>query len=520
MPLSECTRACASMNRVFHAIESMAPYSYVVGGFVRDCLLGRPSRDIDVVVSGDPFSIARDLARELSGSFVPLDEEHGIARIVLPAPVADAHSAPEQGSDRLIIDVAQCAGSIENDLSRRDFTLDAIAVPVSAFAAQIDDEARYQAAAIVDSAVDPHGGLRDLSERVLRHCGTEVFREDPGRLLRAIRLAQEFALTISPATESLIMRDASLISEVAAERTRVELLKLMELPRSADSVRYLDRVGLLTRIIPELEACRDVEQPTSHFWDVLEHSIQTMATYEFISGQSDWRYGNDEMLDHVPQDPAFHAYPCDEVSAEATRAALTKIGCLLHDIAKPQTRVLDDTGRARFLGHARDGATVTRDILQRLRFSTNETSYVETLVYNHLRPAQMSTEGLPTARAVYRFFRDTGSAGAGVLYVAMADYLACRGPLFTMSEWRNVCGLVAFILQEYQRQRATISPRRLIDGRDLMRDLGLEPGPAVGRLLETIREDQAAGQLETREEALRLARETIKGEQSSTRTSK
>lgn len=520
MPLSECTRACASMNRVFHAIESLAPSSYVVGGFVRDCLIGRPSRDIDVVVSGDPFGIAKDLARELSGSFVPLDEEHGIARVVLPAPTVGGHHAPQSETDRVIIDVAQCAESIENDLSRRDFTLDAIAVPVSAFASQFEDDGGYQAATIVKSAVDPFGGLRDLSDRVLRHCGTEVFRDDPGRLLRAIRLAQEFALTVSPATESLIMRDASLISGVAAERTRDELLKLLELPRSADSVRYLDRVGLLTRIVPELESCRDVEQPTSHFWDVLEHSIQTLATYEFISGQSDWRYGNDEMLDHMPADPAFHAYPGEDVSAEATRAALIKIGCLLHDVAKPQTRVLDDTGRARFLGHARDGAAVAGAIMQRLRFSTNETSYVESLVYNHLRPAQMSTEGPPTPRAVYRFFRDTGSAGPGVLYVAMADYLACRGPLFTMTEWRNVCDLAAFILKEYQRQRATISPRGLVDGRALMRELGLEPGPAVGRLLETIREAQAAGQIETREEALRLARETIKGEHLSTRTSK
>ncbi len=519
MPLSECTRACASINRVFPAIESLAPSSYVVGGFVRDCLLDRPSRDIDIVVFEDPFQIAQRLATTLNGSFVSLDDEHGIARIVLPQMTDSGHNAQQSDAERSVIDVAHCQGPIEDDLARRDFTLDAIAVPVSVIAAHISNDGRCPPATILDNAIDPHGGLRDLSDRILRHCGSEAFREDPGRLLRAVRLAQEFALTIAPDTESLIARDAPLVATVAAERTREELLKLMDLPCSGDSVRYLDRVGLLTHVIPELEHCRDVAQPTSHFWDVLEHSIQTMSTFEFISGQADWRFGNDEMLDYMPAETAFHAYLAEEVSAGATRAALIKLGCLLHDIAKPQTRELDDTGRARFLGHAKDGAATAKDILQRLRFSTNETAYVETLIYNHLRPAQMSTEGPPTARAVYRFFRDTGNAGAGVLYVAMADYLACRGPLFTMSEWCSVCDLVTFILQEHQRQRAAITPRRLLDGRELMHELNLESGPTVGRLLEMIIEAQAAGQVTTKDEALRLARDVIRGEHLSTRTS-
>jgi poly(A) polymerase len=219
------------------------------------------------------------------------------------------------------------------------------------------------------------------------------------------------------------------------------------------------------------------------------------------------------MLDYLPEDSGNHIYFESMVSNEASRLALTKLACLLHDVAKPATKALQDDGRARFIGHSNQGADVAREILQRLRFSTNETTYVETLVYNHLRPFQMSSEGLPSARAVYRFFRDTREAGIGTLYLAMADYLACRGPLFLMREWRIVCELVRHIAEEHRRQQAVIAPSKLIDGNELMRALGLKPGPKLGLLLESIREAHAAGAVSSKEEAVELARRAMEEEQ-------
>jgi poly(A) polymerase len=307
---------------------------------------------------------------------------------------------------------------------------------------------------------------------------------------------------------------------VAGERTREELLRLLSLPQAADSIHYLDRLGLLAPLFPELEECRDVEQPTCHFWDVLEHSIETVATFEYVTGESEWRHGNDEMLGYVPDDPGCQMHLEGMLSGEASRGALAKLACLLHDVAKPQTKTLDESGRARFLGHATEGAIAARSILGRLRFSQKEIAYVEMLVHHHLRPAQLSNEGLPTARAVYRFFRDTRGAGPGILYVAMADYLACRGPLFTMTEWKNVCDLIGFILAEHRRQEAVVAPSRLVDGHELMRSLDLRPGPAVGTLLEAIREAQAAGLVCSREEALQLAKMTLEREHGTVRTAK
>jgi poly(A) polymerase len=152
---------------------------------------------------------------------------------------------------------------------------------------------------------------------------------------------------------------------------------------------------------------------------------------------------------------------------------------------------------------------MTREILERLRFSNREMDLVEDLVYHHLRPMQMAHEGLPTQRAVYRYFRDTGDAGIDILFLALADCLASRGPLLSMDEWKWRCQSVSFVLEEHERQRSKVLPRKLIDGHDLISTFGLEPGPLIGELLNIVKEAQASGDVTTREEALNLVRREL-----------
>jgi poly(A) polymerase len=166
------------------------------------------------------------------------------------------------------------------------------------------------------------------------------------------------------------------------------------------------------------------------------------------------------------------------------------------------TKSIDDTGRARFLGHTNQGAAMTADILERLRFSKREIALVESLVYHHLRPVQMANDELPTQRAIYRYFRDTGEAGIDILLLALADYLASRGPLASMEEWRKHCQLANHILAEHDKQEAKTLPVKLIDGDDIMDAFDLAPGPLIGRLLVMVNEAHASGELSTREEAL------------------
>jgi len=266
---------------------------------------------------------------------------------------------------------------------------------------------------------------------------------------------------------------------------------------------------LLLALIPELGESKGVEQPTVHFWDVFEHSLQTVAAIEFLIRENDWEYSNDDMLSTAPWSDVIERHLSQEVSSGSNHKVLLKLAGLFHDIAKPMTKSIDDTGRARFLGHTKQGAAMTANILERLRFSNREIRLVESLVYHHLRPVQMAHEGLPTQRAIYRYFRDTGEADIDILVLALADYLASRGPLASMKEWRNHCQLINYILTEHDKQQAKILPVKLIDGHDIINNFDLSPGPLIGKLLAMVNEAHASGELSTREEALALVRREL-----------
>jgi len=234
----------------------------------------------------------------------------------------------------------------------------------------------------------------------------------------------------------------------------------------------------------------------------LDHSIETVATVDFLLRQGAWKYVGEEVLAVAPWSASLCQYFEQEVSSGSTRGLLLKLAALLHDIAKPQTRAIDANGRLRFLGHAKEGAAVAANILERLRFSAKEIKLVEIMVRHHLRPVQMSQEGFPSRRAIYRYFRDTGEAGIDTLFLSLADHLATRGPNLNLAQWQEHTQVVGYILTQRFEQESLVVPPKLVNGHDLINIFGMSPGPKMGRLLEAVREAQAAGELSTKQEAL------------------
>jgi poly(A) polymerase len=197
------------------------------------------------------------------------------------------------------------------------------------------------------------------------------------------------------------------------------------------------------------------------------------------------------------------------VGGGSTRRTLMKLAALLHDVAKPQTKAPDKNGRMRFIGHPEQGAATVTAIMERLRFSTRETKLVAGMVQYHLRPTQMGNP--PTRRAIYRYFRDAGDAGIDVLYLSLADHLATRGPGLIPEYWKEHADIIRFILEEHFNKDIPVSPAKLINGSDLITIFGLKPGPKLGKLLESAREAQAAGELTDRQEALDYIRNALTG---------
>ena len=204
----------------------------------------------------------------------------------------------------------------------------------------------------------------------------------------------------------------------------------------------------------------------------------------------------------MPWSPELAAYFAASVSTRSSHRVLLKVAALLHDVAKPQTRAPDERGRLRFLGHGSEGAGVAEAILERLRFSLKETGMVAAMVRHHMRPSQMSQgHEMPSHRAIYRYFRDTGGVGIDTLYLNLADHLATRGPGLVFDLWRRHNEMVAYVLASREEQRQ-VGAGKLLDGHDLIRLFGMQPGPALGKVLEKVREEQSIGKLHTRTQAL------------------
>ena len=509
----------ATLAKISHLLATRKKQGYIVGGFIRDWLLERKTNDIDIAVSGAAITIARKVAEEMGGKFVLLDDINNIARVMV---IEDGKPGKTSQNQELRgtewhFDFSSFSGDIESDLARRDFTINAMALELSQFVTARTATKmgpRKSATFLAEKQsplklIDPFSGEEDLRDKIVRGVSEQIFEADAARLLRAVRLAAELDFTIEPNTESLIRRYSQAITEVSGERVREELLRLLTLPRAVYYLRYLDKLGLLLALIPELAESKGVEQPTVHFWDVFEHSLQTVAAVEFLIRESDWEYSNDDMLTTVPWSDVIERHLSQEVSSGSNHKVLLKLAGLFHDIAKPMTKSIDNTGRARFLGHTKQGAAMTANILERLRFSNREIRLVEGLVYHHLRPAQMANDELPTQRAIYRYFRDTGEVGIDILFLALADYLASRGPLASMEEWKKHCQLINYILAEHDKQQAKILPMKLIDGHDIMDTFDLAPGPLIGKFLAMVNEAHASGELGTKEEALALVRKEL-----------
>lgn len=464
--------------------------AYLVGGCVRDRLLGYRLYDLDVATPHDGLALARRLADHFCGDYYALDRERGTGRAILQS---------EEGH-RLIVDVARYRGSdLLADLADRDFTVNALAVDV---------HAPYR-------VIDHHGGLADLEAGLIRPVSDGSIRTDPVRALRAVRQALQLGFSLTAEVESLIRRDGAAIAQVSGERIRDELARLLALARAAPGLCTLDELGLLTAILPELEPLRDLAQPPPHHLDALRHTLETVRALEDLlagqaaTGEADRGSTGSRCTDALvadalsPYRERLHAHLSQIMSDVRPRLVTLKMAALLHDTGKPEARSVDAGGRIRFLGHQQRGTEIGGQELRRLRFSRAEVRLGETIIRHHMQPLLLTREKSVTSRAVYRFYRAVGGAGVDIVLHVLADHCATYSAAAEDPHWPQLVTLAARMLGDYwERQTERVEPPPLVNGHDLMREFGLQAGPQVGRLLEMVREAQVSGLVDSREGAI------------------
>lgn len=465
---------------------------FIVGGAVRDALLHRPLKDVDIAAAGDGIRLARRIANVFRGDFFVLDAERGVGRALVN--VSECH---------ITLDVADLrGGELAADLADRDFTVNAMAVDLRGDLSLL---------------LDPLGGEQDAAQKLLRRCREGAVFNDPIRALRAVRQSVQFGFRIEPETLREVRSAGPRLADVSPERARDEFIKLLALPKPSAALRVAAQVGVLDVIVPELTPLRGMPQSRPHIYDgwrhtlaVVEYLTDILAALNFArSDNLTASFGLGMMAIQLDRyRPQLQDHIAQVWPNERPHRALLVLAALLHDIGKPAAARLDDDGRWRFFGHETTGAELAEKRADALRLSNNERERLAAVVRHHMRPLLL---GEPTPRAIHRFWRAAGDAGVDVCLLALADYLGARGAELDQDGWLALVDRVRALLEAYYEQRdRLVSPPPLVDGHVLMRTLGLKPGPLIGQLLEFIREGQAAGEIHTSEDALEAARQYIK----------
>jgi poly(A) polymerase len=465
-----------NMNGLLRALAGLpGPDRWIVGGLLRDALLGRPLADADFAVAGDARALAAAFARTSGGSFFALDEERGTHRVVVGPLVFDFSRL--QGRD------------LAADLAQRDLTINALALPAALWGTRGWE----------NRVVDLHEGRGDLKARRLRFVGPGVVAADPLRLLRLFRFAAELDFKATPAALARARRQRRLLARSAPERVREELLKILATPRAAPALTALEKAGLLEVLFPEVGPMRRTGRDYYGAGGVLTHSLAAVASLE-------------KLWEELPrQFPSFHKPLREHLSepfAGHPRFAHLKLVELFHDVGKPAT-AKKEGGEWHFYGHDAVGARIVAALSKRLRLSSEEGRSLSRQVGAHMRPGNLGHQPVLTDRAVYRFYRDLEDSAVGLLIVSLADHFTYLSPRARLSRKDPVYKTIHKMLAGFFKRRDKVEPPRLLDGHTLMRALRLKPGPEVGRILGLIREAQAAGEVKTVEDALRLAKSEV-----------
>ncbi|PJF31906.1 MAG: polynucleotide adenylyltransferase [Candidatus Thermofonsia Clade 1 bacterium] len=465
--------------------------AYLVGGAVRDALLRRPSHDLDLAVPDDGRQLARRIANAFQGDYYALDAERQVGRALV-----------RYDGVPYSVDVARFRGtSLEEDLRGRDFTVNAIAIPLRGD---------------LQTLIDPLNGVQDLFDKRLRRCTPEAIRADPIRALRAIRQSLQFKLLIERETRSDLRTYGVGILSSSPERVRDEFMSMLNGAKPQAALRALDSLGLLRLIVPEVEAMRGLTQPEPHIYDLWEHTLNAVermdAVLTTISPLRTEESAADSALGLIVYlldvfRPQLQAHLEVPLPNGRTVRALLILAALLHDCGKPATRSLDEDGRVHFHQHEIVGAEQAAARAEALRLSNEEMARLVGCVRHHMRPMHLRSAESLSRRAIYRFWKATGPVGVDVCLLTLADYLATVGTHLQVQAWLGHLQVVRALLEAYFNQHAqVVSPPPLIDGTTLMEALKLAPSRLVGQLLEQIAEAQASGEINTPEEALELAR--------------
>ena len=454
-------------------LRDVADRAWLVGGAVRDAILGGDVVDVDIAFDGDVEAAARQIAADGGGHPFELSDEFATWRVV----------AREGGWK---VDVAALrAGSIELDLRLRDFTVNAVAVPLAG-----------------GSPIDPTGGLSDLEAGVLRVCSDRSFADDPLRVLRAARFAARAGLEPEPETVALARREARRAADPAGERQFAELAALLAGPEPLAGLGLLDRFEATAAVLPEIAALRGVGQSANHHLDVHDHTLEVLR--RMLEVERDLPRYCGEAADAVA------GLLAEPLADDLTRKDGLRWAALLHDIGKPATRT-EREGWVSFLGHDSLGAEMVTGLCRRLRTSRRFAGHVAAITRDHLVLGFMVRERPLPPRRVWEYLSRTAPQSLDTTLLTVADRLSAQGggvPEEAITGHLDLAREMLAAAVAWEREGA---PEPLLRGDEIAAETGIAPGPALGEAVTELEAAQYAGEVTDRDGAIAHLRAWAEG---------
>lgn len=436
---------------------------YLVGGTVRDFYMGLESTDRDIIVMDQE---AREFALKLSelfqATFVPLDEENKIYRIVLPDKIN-------------YIDVTNPVGdSIEKDLMRRDLTINAIAVNIR-----------------TGELIDISGGVTDIMNKCINYVNELNFVDDPLRLLRVYRFQALYGFQLAPETINAVCKYSDLIHKPAVERINYELLKLFGGEYAHVALENMNKTWILEEIFPFVKELKQVPPNSHHHLDLFHHSIETVKQVQILYNKAP-----DEVKEHLSKID-FGGF---------SRLAHLKLAAFMHDIGKFSTWTIEE-GKHRFIKHDDVGSKMSVKILKDLHFSNKQIDYISSMIKYHIYPSHVMTSPQITEKIMMRYVRKMDTNSIDAIILAQADRLSARGPEITdQIVERNITSL-NMLLRFYLEARETLKPLpKLLSGNDVMQILNIKPSKRLGEIMDALHEAQISGDVITKEHAIEFVK--------------
>lgn len=446
------------MNIKDDFILSQINEGYLVGGSVRDFLMGKSFYDRDIAIKGAK-EFAEKVSKQFDGTLVILDNLNQIFRVVL--------------KDKInYLDISEIVGeSIEEDLTRRDFTINSIAYDLK--------EGEY---------IDITGGKKDLERGVLRHYKDSNFEDDPLRILRAFRFLSVTGFDPSEELKNAILKYKSLLLKPSAERINYEIMKLFGGKYCARALILMDEFGILEELCPFVKELKQVPPNTHHHLDLFHHSIETVRNIEDLYENS-----SDEEKIHVDKID-FGGFP---------RINHLKFAGFLHDIGKYSTWTIEpDTGRHKFIKHDDIGAKMCVKYLKDLKFSKKQIEYISCMIKTHIYPSNVIASPDLSDKVMMRYLRKMGDNVIDNIILAKADRLSARGEDITEEMIKNNIEGLDKLLKFYFEKKDSMKPLpKLLDGVEIMKLLNIKASPKLGKIIDALHEEQLSGNINTKEEA-------------------